>query len=168
MLMLIRQLISMIALPFTVTVVIPIWIARRNHVSFVLPVNVRDSMLVVIGTMALAAGLVLFSACVFLFWTRGRGTLAPWDPPRQFVTEGPYGFVRNPMISGVIFILAGEACLLRSRSIGEWAALFTLINLIYIPLIEEPMLEARFGESYKGYAASVPRFVPWKATRARR
>jgi protein-S-isoprenylcysteine O-methyltransferase Ste14 len=72
------------------------------------------------------------------------------------------------MISGVIYVLVGEACILRSRPIAEWAALFALINLIYIPLIEEPMLAARFGESYRRYVASVPRFVPWKARSAGR
>jgi len=166
--MLIRQLTSVIALPFTVTIVIPIWIARRNHLSFVPPVNVRGFALVLVGAVVLGGGLMLFTACVFLFWTRGRGTLAPWDPPRQFVAEGPYRLVRNPMISGVIFVLIGEACILRSKPIAEWAALFALINLICIPLIEEPMLEARFGESYRRYVASVPRFVPGKVKRARR
>jgi protein-S-isoprenylcysteine O-methyltransferase Ste14 len=35
-----------------------------------------------------------------------------------------------------------------------------LINLIYIPLIEEPMLAGRFGEAYARYRDSVPRFIP--------
>jgi protein-S-isoprenylcysteine O-methyltransferase Ste14 len=160
MLMLIRQLLSVIALPFTVTIAIPIWIARRRHVSFVTPVDVPGFALVVIGFAVLGAGLALFVACVFYFWTRGRGTLAPWDPPRQFVAAGPYRFVRNPMISGVIFVLAGEACVWRSRPLAEWAALFALINLIYIPLIEEPMLAARFGETCTRYTEAVPRFIP--------
>src|SRR5262249_10770128 len=94
------------------------------------------------------------------FWTRGRGTLAPWDPPRQFVVAGPYRYVRNPMISGVIAILAGEACVLASRPHAGWAALFAAINAIYIPLFEEPMLAARFGEPYAAYRRHVRRFVP--------
>ena len=160
MLMLIRQLLSVIALPFTMTIAIPIWIARRNHVSFVTPVDVPGFALVVIGCVVLGGGLVLFVSCVFYFWTRGRGTLAPWDPPRQFVADGPYRFVRNPMISGVIFVLAGEACIWRSRPLAEWATLFALINLIYIPLIEEPMLAARFGDTYTRYTQAVGRFIP--------
>jgi protein-S-isoprenylcysteine O-methyltransferase Ste14 len=160
MLMLIRQLLSVIALPFTVTIAIPIWIARRNHVSFVTPMDVPGFALALIGSVVLGGGLVLFVACVFYFWTRGRGTLAPWDPPRQFVAAGPYRFVRNPMISGVIAVLAGEACIWQSRPFAGWAALFALINLIYIPLIEEPMLAARFGETYTRYRDAVPRFIP--------
>jgi protein-S-isoprenylcysteine O-methyltransferase Ste14 len=160
MLMLIRQLVSVIALPITVTIAIPIWIARRNHVTFVWPANGPGLALVLVGVLVGAVGLVLFTACVFYFWTRGRGTLAPWDPPRQLVADGPYRFVRNPMISGVIFILAGEACIVRSMPLAEWAALFIVINAIYIPLIEEPMLVTRFGETYRRYRHAVPRFLP--------
>jgi protein-S-isoprenylcysteine O-methyltransferase Ste14 len=64
------------------------------------------------------------------------------------------------MISGVIFVLLGEAAVLRSRSHLAWAALFTVINAIYIPLLEEPMLEARFGARYWRYTPTIRRFLP--------
>jgi protein-S-isoprenylcysteine O-methyltransferase Ste14 len=64
------------------------------------------------------------------------------------------------MISGVIFVLLGEACVLRSRPHAMWAALFVLINALYIPMVEEPMLEARFGEPYVRYKRAVGRLVP--------
>jgi len=160
MLMFLRQLASVAILPFTVTVVIPLWIARRNRIAFLRPLDVPEIALVLTGLVLLGGGFLLFAACLYLFWTRGRGTLAPWDPPRRFVAAGPYRFVRNPMISGVILLLAGEACLFRSWPLAEWAALFALINLIYIPLVEEPSLAARFGDTYAEYLDSVPRFVP--------
>ena len=160
MLMVIRQLAAILAVPCTVAIAIPVWIARRNHVSFTLPRDLAGAGLVVGGGALLLVGLALFSTSVFYFWTRGRGTLAPWDPPRRFVVEGPYRYVRNPMISGVIFLLLSEACILRSRPHAEWAALFTLINLVYIPFLEEPMLVVRFGEPYKRYTRAVSRFVP--------
>jgi protein-S-isoprenylcysteine O-methyltransferase Ste14 len=64
------------------------------------------------------------------------------------------------MISGVIVVLIGEACILRSGPLAEWAVLFALINLIYIPLLEEPGLVARFGEPYTRYKRFVPRCLP--------
>jgi protein-S-isoprenylcysteine O-methyltransferase Ste14 len=158
--MVIRQLVAILALPCTVAIVIPVWIARRNHVSFTLPYDLASGGLVVCGGALLLAGFGLFATSVFYFWSRGRGTLAPWDPPRRFVVEGPYRYVRNPMISGVILLLLSEACILRSRPHAEWAALFTLINLVYIPLLEEPMLATRFGEPYRRYTRAVRRFVP--------
>jgi protein-S-isoprenylcysteine O-methyltransferase Ste14 len=119
---------------------------------------------VLIGIVAIGLGLALFIASLRRFAAEGQGTLAPWDPPRRLVVRGPYRRVRNPMISGVIFVLAGEAALLRSMPHLEWALTFVAINLIYIPLLEEPMLGARFGADYERYRAHVPRFLPrWRA-----
>ena len=156
----IRHLLSILILPATVAVFIPLWIARRNHIGFEIPDDATGVLLLLCGAAIFAVGLALFGWSLFYFWTRGRGTLAPWDPPRQFVVAGPYRYVRNPMISGVIFVLLAEGFLLRSWPHARWAGLFALINLIYIPLSEEPMLEARFGEPYRRYRRAVRRFVP--------
>ena len=56
------------------------------------------------------------------FSTEGEGTLAPWDPPRKLVVRGSYGYVRNPMISGVLSILAGEAIFFGSLPVLKWLA----------------------------------------------
>lgn len=160
MLMLIRQLVSIIALPGVVAVAVPVWIARRNHITFTRPHDLVNVAALLCGLALLVAGVVLFAASVFYFWSRGRGTLAPWDPPRRFVVAGPYRFVRNPMISGVIFVLLGEACIFRSPLLADWAGMFLLINLIYIPILEEPMLVARFGGPYLRYKEAVRRFLP--------
>jgi protein-S-isoprenylcysteine O-methyltransferase Ste14 len=158
--MLLRQLLSIAILPFTVTVVVPVWIARRNAIAVERPQDASDVALIAAGGVVLAIGLALFVSSLYLFWTRGRGTLAPWDPPRQFVAAGPYRYVRNPMISGVILILVAEALIVRAWPLAEWAATFFVINLIYIPLVEEPMLDARFGDSYLTYKKHVRRFIP--------
>ena len=74
--MLIRQLMSFVALPFTVTIAIPIFIARRTGMTFIKPADGPGLTLVLIGIAILGCGVALFAACVFYFWTRGRGTLA--------------------------------------------------------------------------------------------
>jgi protein-S-isoprenylcysteine O-methyltransferase Ste14 len=157
---LIRHLFAILALPITAAVLIPIWLARRYAIAYDLPTNFQAAIMQTFGVAIFIVGLVLFSASLYHFATQGRGTLAPWDPPRHLVVRGPYRFVRNPMISGVIFILAGEALLLESLPHAVWAALFVAANLIYIPLVEEPQLEARFGEPYRRYRQHVPRFFP--------
>src|SRR5262249_9793511 len=119
-----------------------------------------DLAMMATGLLCIALGLWLFIATVRLFWTRGRGTLAPWDPPRVFVADGPYRHVRNPMIAGVIFILIAEALILRSRPLAECAVWFFAINLIYIPLPEERMLEVRFGDESREYKHHVRMFLP--------
>ena len=155
-----RHLLAIAILPGTVTILVPLWIARRHDVEPRLADSAGLLILQLAGLVALAVGLVLFVASLRRFATEGRGTLAPWDPPCALVVRGPYRFVRNPLISGVMFVLVGEALLLLSVPHAVWAAMFVGLNLIHIPLIEEPQLERRFGESYREYRRHVRRFVP--------
>lgn len=157
---LLRHLLAIAVLPFTVAVLIPVWIARRFGVAPTLGHSVGPVSLQVGGLALLSLGLVLSVPSAWRFATEGKGTLAPWDPPRIFVVCGPYRFVRNPMISGVILFLFGEAFALLSTPHGIWALCFAILNLIYIPLVEEPQLERRFGDSYRLYRRHVRRFIP--------
>ena len=117
----------------------------------------------VAGALVFGLGLALFTWCVALFARVGRGTLAPWDPTKQLVVVGPYRHVRNPMITGVATMLAGEALFFHSARIGYWLLLFLAINQVYFLLLEEPGLLARFGDDYARYRAAVPRWVPrWR------
>jgi protein-S-isoprenylcysteine O-methyltransferase Ste14 len=161
--MILRHLLSIAILPFTVTVIVPWWLAQSSGISA--PHGATDLALVALGALLLAVGLLLFGASLGRFAKDGDGTLAPWDPPRKFVVTGPYRFVRNPMISGVVLILLGEAALLRSGLQLTWALLFLAGNLVVIPLVEEPMLRNRFGAAYEEYCRNVgrlvPRLTPW-------
>ena len=112
------------------------------------------------GGVLIGIGLSLIVWTVRLFVTVGRGTLAPWDPTSALVVRGPYRHVRNPMISGVGFVLAGEALACRSIWLLAWLGVVALLNAIYMPLVEEPGLEQRFGAAYDEYRANVPRWIP--------
>ena len=160
MVWLLRQLIAIAVLPFTVAVIIPAWVARRNHIIPGVGSSVVEIGLQSAGLVLLTIGLLLFAASLRDFITQGRGTLAPWDPPRELVTRGPYRYVRNPMISGVVLVLFGEALVLLSFPHLQWALIFLGINAVYIPLIEEPLLAQRFGAAYRNYRRHVPRLLP--------
>ena len=160
MLMLLRHLFAVAALPFVMTVVIPVWLARRDHVS-VSPASTVPLLLAQLaGMLLIVVGIILFASTVQRFATEGKGTLAPWDPPRKLVVHGPYRHVRNPMISGVLIIILGEALALLPASHFWWFLTFFAINAVYIPLFEEPMLQRRFGDSYTQYRRHVPRLIP--------
>ncbi len=114
----------------------------------------------VAGLLLLVIGLLLFLSSFRRFTAEGEGTLAPWDPPQRLVVSGPYRYVRHPMISGVVFIVFGEALVLQSQPQSTWALCFLAINLLYIPLLEEPLLERRFGPEYVAYRRHVPLLLP--------
>ena len=153
-----RHARAVLLLPFVVTIVVPALIVAWTE-------DVRFWWGSVFGLALLAIGLVLVVWTIRLFSTAGGGTLAPWDPPRMLVVLGPYRHVRNPMISGVAFVLAGETILLGSPPLALWFAAVVVVNAVYLPLVEEPGLRRRFGEDYDLYAANVPRWLarsrPW-------
>ena len=155
-----RHLLAIAILPFTVAILIPLRIAQRYAIDPAIGSSAAVVALQLAGVALGAVGLALFTASLRRFATEGQGTLAPWDPPRELVVRGPYRYVRNPMISGVVFVLFGESLVLLSVAHAVWAAGFLTLNLIYIPLIEEPQLKGRFGAAYLEYCRHVPRIVP--------
>ena len=61
------------------------------------------------GALPFGLGLVLLLACVREFYVAGRGTLAPWSPPKTLVVTGLYRWSRNPMYVAVLLFLSGWA-----------------------------------------------------------
>ena len=157
---LLRHLAAIVLLPVTAAVLVPLWLARRDGIRPAAGTGAAAIGGQALGLGLLALGLLLFAASLRRFAAEGRGTLAPWDPPRRLVVRGPYRYVRNPMISGVVLVLFGEALVLLSRPHLMWALLFLGINAVYIPLVEEPMLADRFGADYEEYRRQVPRLLP--------
>jgi protein-S-isoprenylcysteine O-methyltransferase Ste14 len=154
--------LAILLLPGVVAVVVPaaiVWWADDVNVGWGLPAGLAW-MPVAAGLALLCLGLALVAWTVWLFATVGRGTLAPWDPTTELVVHGPYRHVRNPMISGVVFVVAGEAALLGSPWLLLWCAAVFAVNAIYLPLVEEPGLVHHFGKAYERYRANVPRWIP--------
>jgi protein-S-isoprenylcysteine O-methyltransferase Ste14 len=125
-----------------------------------------------LGIALIALGLLLIVRTVALFATEGQGTLAPWDPTRRLVVRGPYRHVRNPMISGVLSLLLGQAALLGAPPLLAWFGAVFAVNAAYLPLVEEPGLVRRFGADYETYRDHVPRWLPrlrpWEGGSAQR
>ncbi len=155
-----RHTVAILILPVTVVVVVPVWLASSAGTEIGLPGSLLEWATAFLGLGLLAVGGTLFLTCIVRFGVEGKGTLAPWDPPAHLVVSGPYAYVRNPMISGVILLLFAEGLLLRSPPHLAWAGIFFLINATYIPLLEEPLLKAKFGQEYGDYKKGVPRLIP--------
>jgi protein-S-isoprenylcysteine O-methyltransferase Ste14 len=149
----VRQLTAIVLLPGTVAIAVPallVWLGGAN---------IRPAT-AILGAVLFLIGLALVIWTVTLLGKVGRGTLAPWDPTSRLVVRGPYRYVRNPMITGVGTMLAGQAVFFRSWAIAVELVLFGAVNAIYFPLVEEPGLRRRFGAEYEEYCARVPRWLP--------
>ncbi len=113
-----------------------------------------------LGIWFVGLGGILALICVSTFVHRGQGTLAPFDPPRLFVASGPYRVVRNPMYVGGLMVFLGFGMMERSIAIMGFALILMLGFHFFVKLVEEPVLERRFGPSYLQYKQDVPRWFP--------
>lgn len=107
-----------------------------------------------------AAGAALAAMCIFTFVFVGRGTPAPFDPPRQLVIRGPYGLIRNPMYLGATVALAGAALFYQSIRLLGYAGVFILVTHLFVVLYEEPVLRSSFGNDYDRYCRRTGRWSP--------
>jgi len=153
---------AILLLPIATTLFVPIPIIIFTKDSFLfwlrfLPLGV---LAIVAGFGSIGIGLIILIRTMQLFSAIGKGTLAPWNPPKRLVINGIYRHVRNPMILGVLIIVLGEAILLGSIFIFLWFVIFGIGNHIYFIKKEEPELTVRFGDQYLVYMKNVPRWIP--------
>jgi protein-S-isoprenylcysteine O-methyltransferase Ste14 len=166
----VRWLLSILILPGTVLGVIPFGLF---HLSGAVGLPFASAPLgsprFWLALPPALAGFLLGCWTMALFFFRGEGTAAPWDPPKRLVVRGPYRHVRNPMIVGVLLMLGGMGIYLGSPLVLGWMVLFFVGNAVYFPRMEEPGLRRRFGQDYAVYCENVPRWLPrlrpWTAPR---
>jgi len=154
LLLALRAIFFVLLLPGTVAVYIPFSILQAENL---LRVPSLGSASVCAAVLAITGALVHLR-CVWDFFAAGKGTLAPIDPPRFLVVRGLYRFTRNPMYNGVIAFILGEAWLFQSIGLAQYALLVLVLFHLFVVAYEEPVLESRFGESYRAYRRAVPRW----------
>lgn len=160
---LLRTLIFTVFIPGTVTVLVPyLLLTSRNA-----PPPVPLGPLRYAGAIPVLLGASFYFWCAWDFTFAGRGTPAPFDPPRELVVRGLYRYVRNPMYVGIVSLLVGEALLFQSRWLMEYAVTAFIFYHLLVILYEEPTLKRKFGDSYKRYSESVPRWIPRGQNRLR-
>jgi protein-S-isoprenylcysteine O-methyltransferase Ste14 len=113
-----------------------------------------------VGLVPILLGVALYLWCAWGFTFVGKGTPAPFDPPKKLVARGPYRFVRNPMYLAVLLIVGGQALLFLSAELIAYAALLFPGFHLWVIFYEEPTLRRKFGDSYKQYCQAVPRWIP--------
>ena len=112
------------------------------------------------GLFVMAAGLFIQLWCIRDFYVAGKGTLAPWSPPKHLVVIGLYRFCRNPMYVGVLILIAGWAMFANSAVLIAYLLILFLSFHFRVIRYEEPRLLKLFGPDWETYAAAIPRWLP--------
>jgi protein-S-isoprenylcysteine O-methyltransferase Ste14 len=141
-----RALTAFLLLPGMVAFVVP-WLLRPPGAEFR-----------VAALPMLAIGVVLLLWCVRDFYVAGRGSLAPWAPPKNLVVVGLYRWSRNPMYVAVLAILCGWAVAFASRGLWTYTALIAIAFHLRVVFGEEPWLAQTHGAAWTAYRARVPRW----------
>ena len=147
--LLLKALVAFLALPGLVAFVTPLWLMSPGDAA---RFNLAGIVLVVTGT-------VLLLWCVHSFYAAGRGTLAPWSPPKSLVMTGLYKLSRNPMYVAVSLILWGWAIGFHSVPHAMYAIVVMAVFFLRVRFGEEPALERQFGDEWRRYKLRVRRWL---------
>ena len=129
-------------------------------------VSINDAELSVLGVfnyLAFPLLLIGWIAMLWCFWNftvNGKGTPAPFDPPKELVAVGPYRFVRNPMYVAGIIALLGWIFWSPSLPLIVAPFIFFIAGHLFVMFYEEPTLKRKFGTAYAEYCQRVPRWLP--------
>ena len=142
-----------------------------GYQRFSMPMGLGGTAGRCLGLFTSASGVALYLWTIVLF-AKAQGTQVPLAPTKSIVASGPYAVSRNPMVTSAIIMVCGAGVLLNSWSFMLAGLVIPIPYLIYIKLVEEKELEARFGEAYLAYKKSTPFIVPkigrWRPPVARR
>jgi protein-S-isoprenylcysteine O-methyltransferase Ste14 len=141
-----RAVFAFLALPGVIAFALPLWLARGRPFQ-------------PIGLVALVPGLVGLFWCVRDFYVKGKGTLAPWSPPKELVVVGLYRWSRNPMYVSVLLVLVGWALGFGSRTLWIYAAIVAVGFHLRVLLNEEPFLARTHGAAWETYRGRVRRWL---------
>jgi len=74
----------------------------------------------------------------------------------KLVTEGPYGFVRNPIYSGMFGMLLATGLILARWQSFAAAIVISLVATMWRVRVEENLLRGQFGAEFDAYCKKVP------------
>lgn len=129
------------------------WLAPAYVLSLMLSLQMRIALgllLIVLGCLLAFGGMQSFN--------RAGTNANPYQPSLALSTTGVYAYLRNPMYVGLGFLVAGIGIALAS----DWTLVMLAAGavVIHVGVVkrEERYLAAKFGEAYRHYTETVPRY----------
>ena len=112
------------------------------------------------------AGVTVTIAAIAVIWVAQESMGASWLPDvdpsvrTERVTRGPFGMVRNPILSATVATVIGLALVV--PNLLAWLAVPVIFAglQVQVRMVEEPHLDAVHGAAYHEYQRRVGRFVP--------
>jgi protein-S-isoprenylcysteine O-methyltransferase Ste14 len=152
MMLFLKNLLFTLLVPGTAAVYVPLLLAEGR---------VPEAGPVLLLALAFfVTGVFIYAWCVWDFAAFGRGTPAPFDPPRKLVVRGLYRYTRNPMYLGILTLLLGWALMFQTPPLAIYAFCSAIGFQLFIVLYEERGLERQYGAEYDIYCSRVGRWLP--------
>src|SRR5437016_9772798 len=124
---------------------------------FVLKTLLTFYVRVAVGVALVAGGAALALAAERKFKQAGTNVM-PWKPSLGLATAGVYATMRNPMYVALATMVGGVAVALASN----WMLVLVIpmFAVLHYGVVkrEERYLEKKFGDDYRRYKDSVPRY----------
>ena len=150
-----KTLLWSIFVPGTVAIIVPYLLLYSRFDFF----RINLSQFRWFGLIPILVGVMLYIWCAWYFTFVGKGTPAPFDPPRELVIKGPYRHSRNPIYVFVALTLIGEAIFFGATVLVLYAVAVVTFLHLWVVLYEERGLKRRFGSPYERYCERVPRWI---------
>lgn len=126
---------------------------------FLFPVNFLPHVIAIASGVVVLVGAALIAVSAFRAMRRAQTAVNPSLPTTAIVSDGAFGFSRNPIYLSLTLLYVGTALLLNAL----WALLLLLPLIVVVQngviKREEHYLEQKFGDEYLRYKASVRRWV---------
>lgn len=153
------------SLPDTAGVLVPAPIIYGSAIFIGLAVEFAVPIPLLPRTASLWLGVVVIVVAIAVVVSavkalaRGKTAFDARKPTSTIVTDGAFRHSRNPTYLSLTLLHVGLACVLHSSWVLLMVIPAVLVTHWGVVLREERYLDAKFGEDYRRYKASVRRWV---------
>ena len=140
-----------------------VWLVYLWHAALVAlfawyslwPLPLAQPILLLLGGILALLGTLLFALAVRQFRSLARMSGQKED---DLIVSGVYRYSRNPQNVGWLLLLCGVGLVGNSAAAVSLTLLFWLVLHVYLVTTEEPHLTRAFGERYRYYQQTTPRY----------